>query len=501
MTLIVVPPLIDPTLQLTVGPGERLLDLNERFARRMADPHLLSRLAEDLDVPGVPRPRPDASSAAAGPPEGSLRPVERCLLALAAADVLAGPTDPDTWLRALGAAIRAVSAADPGLTASVDDITLREGSTHSSAAVVRAARSCRLFDPELVDPELVDPELAGPELAGPELADQPGRVAGPVEVVVDVDQQLPAAVRLAVRLARVREVTLSGRFVAAHRAALGRVPELSGVRLSDAVRPRRVVAGFAPGSGDLPVWATSMGDIPDEGPWAGWLEADDALRVPDPVWERCAGLVVSASGPTSGMRPGLGRPGLGELLPRLLVRIPVAVEVIAGGPQALPPSAGTAWWRSWGAQLRLAGVRPYRPPVPPGSAPIGGDDLARWLAAPAEQPVPPVPDGVEQFPGRLAGALFAPPRRTPVATGYLWDPAVRVVRLRHLSPPGAGTGDFLICLRTGRLSRIQPSLAQLVEQLRTRGPHALAADGSRARRDRLLSGLCRAGLLRREVAA
>ena len=162
MRLVVVPPVTDPTLTVMAGPDERLLDLNRRFAVRAANPAVLRATAAALDTAGN-----------AGRPEAS-----GCLLASAAADAFAEPASPATRLRALGAAIRAVSALDAGVSAAIDDIELRAGSTQSGADAVLAAGRSTLFDPEL---SLVP-------------------ATGEVHVVLDSDQQLPAALRLIARL-------------------------------------------------------------------------------------------------------------------------------------------------------------------------------------------------------------------------------------------------------------------------------------------------------------
>jgi hypothetical protein len=73
--------------------------------------------------------------------------------------------------------------------------------------------------------------------------------------------------------------------------------------------------------------------------------------------------------------------------------------------------------------------------------------------------------------------------------------------LEHLSPDDRGPGDFLVSLRTGRLSRVQPSLGRLIGHLRARGAEAFGAELPAGRRDEVLSGLCRSGLLRRVSAA
>ena len=500
MTVVVVPPLADPTLRTVVGPGERLLDLNQQFARRLADPQFLIGFA-------------GAEASGADPEPGRL-------LVLAAADALAATAtatattaavtttvarDPMTRLRALGAAIRAVSLDDPGLTASVDDIELREGTTQSSAAVAVAAARVRLFDPEL--------EAARPVFERGER----------VELVVDTDQQLPAAFALVPRSGAGCDVVLSGRFVAAHRAALGRVPLLAGVRFSDRIRVR-----YVPGVPDperAAVWATEAGEVPRSGPWAGWLGAGQALRMTEESWARCAGVVVSAAGPADGRPAGSAVAGAADLLVRLAGRVPVALEVVVGDPARVEHGPQAAWWQHRGAGVRLAGFSRYRRPLPGTGSVAGtgsaaragvpvGHDLARWDAEPGDgtrlsQAAAAAEEfaGSDLFPGRLAGALFAAPVHDVVADGFVWDPAVRLVRVggepaggEPGGDPGPG-GDFLVSLRTGHVQRVQPSLAQLVAGLRARGPQTLVTGMPPARRDALLSGLCRTGLVRRVAAA
>jgi hypothetical protein len=477
MTLVVVPPLGDPTTDLVAGPGEQVLDLNQCFARRAGDPAALRALAARLDSPGAGA--------------GSRSAAQQCLLALAAADVLSrpGPLTPGLltpWLRALGAALRAVSAGDPGLTATLDDITLRAGSTQSSRDTALAAARSTLFAAE----------LEHPELAG----------AGVVEIVVDADQQLPAAFQLVARLSQrdqVPAVVLSGRFVARHRVGLDLVPALRGVRLSGQVRSRTVSRQYLPAGTPPPVWVTGTDDLPETGPWAAWLDASALDAVPRPAWERCTGLVVSASGPA-------GLDGAAGLLDQLAGRIPAALEVIVGVPgepaAGVPSGPDDAWWAPWRHRLRLAGFRPYRRTAGPGEG-APDDDLARWVPPPSgggPAPALPPPWAVARhdlFPGRVAAALFAADDPPP-PEGYRVDPSVRAVRLNAASPDDDGPGDFLVDLRTGRLTRVRPSLARLARSLTqdSAAPAALAAL-HRAPGGELLTGLTRAGVLRREPAA
>jgi hypothetical protein len=470
MRLVVVPPVTDPTLTVTVGTGERLLDLSRRFGLRAADPVVLRATGAALDVPGT----------------GA---AERCLLAMAAADALAGPASAAVWPQAVAAAIRVLSATDPGLSASIDDIELRTGSTECGADATLAATRCTLFDPELS--------------AVPAARD--------VHVVLDSDQQLPAALRLLGRLrssgtARGRPVTVGGRLVAAQRDALSLLPALSGVRLDTGTRPRVIGAGWLPGHGTGLRWCGDGDEPPDAGLWAGWLDAAAAGALTRSQLERCAGLVVSVTGSADQAGPeARARVALTELA---AARVPVAVEVVVGAPGG--DTSPGAWWALPGSPVRLAGFRPYRPRLPADTAPPPGHDLARW-AAPAAAVTMAEVGGLlahyaprrDLFPGRVAGALFAPTDRPRICGDHYWDPAVRLVRTEHATPDDGAPGDFLVNLRSGALTRVRPALAALLARMRQGGPPAERAVGTLAsdRRERLLAGLAAAGAVHKERPA
>ncbi len=464
MRLVVVPPVTDPTLTVTAGADERLLDLNRRFAMRAADPAVLRASAAALDAAGN----------AGGPGAAS------CLLASAAADAFAEPAGPATRLRALGAAIRAISALDPGVSAAIDDIELRAGSTQSSADAALAAGRCTLFDPEL---SLVP-------------------ATGEVHVVLDSDQQLPAALRLIARLSSApgrpgRTLTLGGRFVATHQQALSRLPVLAGVRLEPRIRPCLIDPAWSPGRQAGLGWRGPEDGPPDAGRWAGWLDAATFADMTAPELERCAGLVVSIRGSAD---PGGPEAGTRAALTALAARIPVAVEVIAGAPRG--DTSPGAWWARPGSPVRVAGFRPYRPPLAARAAAPAGHDLARW-AAPATAATMAEVAGLiarhaprgDLFPGRVAGALFAAEHRPRIWGEHYWDPAVRLVRTSSAAPDHDGPGDFLVSLRSGTLTRVRPALAALLTRIRQGGPSAERAIGTlpAPRRERLLASLVAAG--------
>jgi hypothetical protein len=99
------------------------------------------------------------------------------------------------------------------------------------------------------------------------------------------------------------------------------------------------------------------------------------------------------------------------------------------------------------------------------------------------------------FPGRVAGALFAAEYRPRVWGEHYWDPAVRLVKTEHTAPDGGAPGDFLVNLRSGALTRVQPALTGLLTRIRLGGRLAERAVDvlPPGRRERLLTGLVAAG--------
>lgn len=493
MTYVVVPPLVDHTLEVAVEPGEQLIDLNQQLIDRLSGVDALRRLTERLDIRDLHRSR------AAG---------RNCLLAHAALDALgavesgAEPAGTMTALRAAAAAVRVSSTDDPGLTACIDDIRLREGTTGSSADVLRAAARCTLFDPEfaqlLTRLDLAQHErtigVPLPRAAGlPPTAARPARQqlrSQQVELVVDVDQQLPAALRLVRELpGDRRSVTLSGRFVRDHLAALQALPMLADVRLEPRIRPR-TLRGLVGADGVR--WVTAGDDCPDQGTWAGWLEAGELGALSPALLRRCAGLVVTVPGWSGPIGPAW----LAGLLPSLPTTSPVALEVLIRA-ETHPEEDPAERWLAVGPAVQLAGFRPLGPPAEP--AP--DQDLARpWApadpatAARAGELASAIGWRCELFPGRLAAALFAPAHRPRLQPGYRWDAAVRLVHTEHLGPAGDDPGDFLVNLRTGSITRVQPALAGVLAELRQGGPAATRAlaELPESRREQLLGRLCTA---------
>ncbi|WP_344056192.1 hypothetical protein, partial [Sphaerisporangium rubeum] len=233
---VVVPPLADVTL-VTQAEGHRVLDPGRRFAARL--------LAADATATG---------------PHDSGELVVRLRAGLAG---LADPAGPLGRLRAAAVLVAAaVHQADAAVEITLDDLELRDGTTEDSAAALRASLGAAPYDPE------VDEAVAEAESAG-----------GDVWLVLDRDQQLPAALAMAARLTTPPLVT--GRFARAYWPVLSGLPPLRQARLAEPPAPLRYrVTGLPPADGPGPYWRERAGDPVPPGPWAG--RAGLARTVADP---------------------------------------------------------------------------------------------------------------------------------------------------------------------------------------------------------------------------
>ncbi|MFG1703342.1 hypothetical protein ACFLIM_09115 [Nonomuraea sp. M3C6] len=404
MELLVVPPLTDFTTEVVAPAGAVVLDLNEHLVERVADPSRL-RAAAEL------------------PPAGPLP----ALAGRAAAAILERKAFDDAHLRAAGTALRL--AEDPAVRLTIDGLELAEGSTQSSRDVAGAAGRCELFRPEV--------ELAR-EVAG-------GRRAF---VVVDADQQLPAAFAL-VRALGAELVTLCGRLVRRHAAALRRVPELAGVRWRD-WSPERVIRGLWYVRDTDPVervrWVTGTRLPPPSGPWAGWLDAARVAAFPAEALARCRGLTIIVTR-IDFLAAVTGLNGLTVDLRRLLAAIPSGVpvtsELVVGAPgmAAGVVQESVELLADGAGGVRLAGLRPYRMGIRSRWAgpslrfpPDAGNDLVRWIEfdAPETMRAYEVTRMIREWrerlpwlpPGRLAACSVAGDMPAPV-----WDPCAEVVCL------------------------------------------------------------------------
>lgn len=408
MDLLVVPPLADFTTEIVPPAGTETLDLNEHMVERLADPARLRTAAERL----------------AGEPLTAL-------FGRAAAAILERKAFDDAHLRAMGTALGL--AGDPAVRLTIDGLELIDGSPQSSRDVLRAALRCELFRPEI--------ELAREAVAG-------GRHA---HVVVDWADQLPAAFALVDSLGADR-VTLCGRFVTEHGAALRRVPALAGVRCRSWT-PDRVIRAlwYVRGEpGDRVRWLTGTCSPPADGPWAGWLDAGRAAAFPPEALARCRGLTITVTrvdflGAATGMN------GITVDLRRLMTAIPPGVPVTcqlavgAPGITADVAEESAELLADGAGGIRLGGLRPYRMGIRSSWAghsvrfpPAAGHDLVRWMDfdAPGTMRPPQVAHLIRRWlgrlpgllPGRLAACTVAgdPPGPAPA-----WDPCAEVAACPH----------------------------------------------------------------------
>ncbi|MFC5835027.1 hypothetical protein [Nonomuraea insulae] len=452
MDLLVVPPFTDFTTEVVAPPGAELLDLGARIVRRLSDP---SRLR---DAPA--------------------------LFGRAAAAILERQAYDDAHLRAIGTALRL--AGDPALRLSIDDLELAEGSTQSSQDVLGAAARCELFQPEI--------ELA--------LEAAEGRRA---RVVVDAEQQLPAAFAL-VRALGAERVTLCGRLVAEQVTALRRVPKLAGVEWLD-WSPERVIR--SPWHAEPVRWLTGTDLPPADGPWAGWLDAVRVAAFSREALARCRGLTITVTR-IDFLAAVTGLNGVTVNLRRLLAEIPagapVACELAVGAPGVAAGVAGESLelLADGPGGVRLAGLRAYRMGIHTVWAghnvrfpPRAGDDLARWIDFDAPETMrgyevsAMIRNSLDRLPGLPPGRLAACSVAAPAASGCAWDPCAQVVA--GAGPDGRGT--FAVSLRSGRSFRLQQGFVAPVARLAADDPHALdgLTDGAR---ELLTAGLARAGVLR-----
>ncbi|MBF8189445.1 hypothetical protein ITP53_27660, partial [Nonomuraea sp. K274] len=410
------------------------------------------------------------------------------LFGRAAAAVLERKAFDDAHLRAVGTALRL--AGDPAVRLGVDGLELAGGSPQSSSDVLDAARRCELFRPEI--------ELAR-EVAG-------GRQA---HVVVDAGSQLPAAFALVDALGAER-VTLCGRFVAEHDAALRRVPELAGVRClawspDQEIRPLWCTGSESGGPGPLVLWVTGTRPPPERGPWAGWLDAARAAAFPDEALGRCQGLTIKVTR-IDFLAAVTGMNGMTVNLRRLLAAlpsgVPVRCELVVGAPGMPADVVGESLelLADGPGGVRVAGLRAYRMGIRAEWAgqsvrfpPAAGHDLARWLEFDAPDTMRPyevtamISRWLDRLPGLLPGRFAACSVAGDTAVDAdAWDPCAEVVSV-------AGTGTFAVSLRSGRSYRLDQGLVEPVTRLAA-DPRALDDLAESARR-RLTEELARAGVL------
>lgn len=484
---VVLPPLFDPSLEPELGADDELIDANAHFVARLAGTGALAALAEDYDL---------GRRGGADPAENRTR----ALFARAAARVTARGGRAAGRLRAMGMALRLAGEADPALRLAADDVELVGGTTECGADVVLAARRT----------ELLGPEARWTRAAAPE---------GRVHVVIETDQQLPAAAVLLEELGPAR-VVLCGRFATAHREALRALAPFSAAAGFDDWAPAWRLGKEWSGDGTPVRWVRRAADRPAGAPWAGWLAPDEAAALPAGAWRECRGAaltvarleswaeVTGADGRRTDLRAVLDAAGGALLRVELLVGAPgVSAEETGAAARGLLSGPGP----------RLAGLSPFRLPTARGGAapqtwggvplvrhPAPGNDLPRWdrFSGPGtlDETARTAAIGTlnaelgtvaDLFPGRFACCVLAAPDGTAV-----WEPSAAVVAGEGPGPDGQGPGSFVVNLRTGSAFRLHPKLTPVVERLSSGDTAVLDRIGDGARR-KLTDRLIQAGVMRR----
>lgn len=467
--LLVIPPLSDPT-RTVADAGSPVLDLNAHFRNRTADPARLRAAADMAD------------------------PLNALFLHAATATFDRQRQDEAT-LRAMGVALRSLTAHDDALRMTADDVEIVDGSTESSNDVAAAGRRTTLFGPEVA--------LA---------ADAVGR--GPIRVLVDTDQQLPAAIAIVLGSGSNR-IELCGRFAFAHRAILSGLPELRGATVSAWIPRWQLAPKWS--DGERVSVVTDPADRRPGEPWVGWLDVASLLEVPASGWPLCRGLIVTAAA-----RPGRtlftsGADGttvdIADVVGQLASDIPVRVELLVGAPGVEYDTIRETAHGLADDDLRLAGLRPFRLGAnAPGSwggrqlihrpSPTGRD-LPRSRDFDAAETIEPHKVSVaiaellaelsphaQLLPGRFAATV---PMSATGQDG--WSADAQVVRNDGPGPDDRGPGHFVVNLRSGSAFRLHPRLAPVVDRL-ARGDRSVAQRLSEQVRHRLSGQLVGAGVWR-----
>ncbi|WP_171166070.1 hypothetical protein [Streptomyces sp. I05A-00742] len=259
--IIIVPPGGDPTLRLTAVPdGATVVDIGRRFVAGLIRQATRGTLRTRSRAPGD---RLMATAGARALSDASRPPLHR--------------------LRGLGALLGALYEPGHGVRLRLDDLELTDGGTEYGADVLRAAAAPAPYD----------------EALAAACADVPPDT--PVRLVVERDQQLPAAVAVARALGpRVPSLEVTGRWATAHWPVLGRLGPFADARLVPAPRGLawELSDPFGPAPGDGLRWRERAADpVPSE-PWAGRIGLRELMDPEGP----CAGPPPPRNSPGSGER-------------------------------------------------------------------------------------------------------------------------------------------------------------------------------------------------------
>ena len=401
-------------------------------------------------------------------------------------------------LRALALLLRARRGS--GVLLRLDAVVLAQGTAERSADVTAAATAGAPYDGEL--------RTAVDRL----LEEAPG---DPVHVVIERDQQMPAALTSMAWLgSRGAKVVVTGRYATAHWQALRHLRGFGSARLRPTPRglswrvgglPTATAASGAAGDAG-PWWRELPGDPEPDAPWAGRLALHD-LIVADRV--RRAPLVAVIGVCDVDDRSVLGRSG--ERARHLAVRSAIeriqseggrcVVEFWVGAPRADPGRAAEAATLAEELIGPVLGVRMFEWPlewaehrwdgIPVGVGTAGDRDLAR--AVPVLSPAPPAKDVLaaaveavaagrlrhgQLIPGRVAEAYLQPVTGLSSVAGEVpeIDPDLVVI------PDPGGPGMIAVNTRLGVSSRLPATLMGAVEDASVR--RRLSEDKVAALRDR-----------------
>lgn len=468
--LLVIPPLSDPT-RTVADTGLRILDLNANFRNRAADPARLGAAADTAN------------------------PLDALFLHAATATFARQRRDEAT-LRAMGVALRSMTAYDDALRMTADDVEIVGGSTESSSDVADAGRRTTLFGPEVA--------LAADAAA-----------CGPIRVLVDTDQQLPAAIAIVLG-SESNRIELCGRFAHTHRVALSRLPELRGATISAWVPRWQLAPQWS--EGERVTVVTDPADPPQGEPWVGWLDVASLLELPASDLSLCRGMVLTAAARPGRTQFTSGLNGatvdIADVVSRMPCDISVRVELLVGAPGVeYEKIKETAQGLANDDELHLAGLRPFRLGVNAHGS-WGGRQLihrsqprsrdlprsrdfdaaetieAQRISGTIAELLAEFSNMVELLPGRFAAAV------PMTATGQDgWSANAQVVRNDGPGPDGRGPGSFVVNLRSGSAFRVHPRLSSVVDRL-ARGDKSVAQQLSERVRDRLSGQLIGAGAWR-----
>ncbi|WEV29183.1 hypothetical protein OYE22_31340 [Streptomyces sp. 71268] len=453
----VVPPYGDPSLRLAHHPEDgELLDITVEFVAELV------AAAED------------------GKPFDGAEPADRGAALMRTAGTAAlGNRHADTVhrLRGLGPVLASLATPAHGVHLRLDDLELTEGTTQSSADVLRAAAA------------------PAPYQAALARAADHARTHREVTVVIERDQQLPAALWLLgeLRAAPPRTVRVTGRYATACWPVLRTLPPCADATLAPTPRglPWLVVDPFRPDAPPGLRWRERAADPRPHGPWAGRVALRHVLAG-DAAGARTAVLGLCASGERV-----LGRGGSTATWPELARAVEVLraqgtrvlAEVWIGAPGCAPDEATRGLRAVADTVDRVAGLCVFDWPVgwtTPrwGPYPVTyektGHDLARHHSLRGQPPpaeltalvtalAGPLARAGELVPGRVAAAyLSAPPARTGPGLGL--DPDV--VLGAHSARTGKG---IAVNLRTGACTKIGSEMTALLTR-----PPARRADAVRA---------------------